>query len=70
MILTDDDLEAFTHRKQSAAQARVLAAMGVDFKRRPDGTIIVSEQVVAQFLGEVANPKVKNVEPNWNSINA
>jgi len=68
MILSDDDLEALTHRKQRAAQARVLAAMGVDFKRRPDGSILVSELVVAQFLGVPSTPKVKSKEPKWEAL--
>lgn len=68
MILSDENLEALTHRKQSAAQAKVLSAMGVDFRRRPDGSVIVSVAVVENFLGVASNAKLKVKEPNWEAL--
>jgi hypothetical protein len=40
-LLTEDELEALTGRKRSSAQAKALRSMGIDFRTRPDGKIIV-----------------------------
>lgn len=39
--LTDAELRDATHLKQPCAQARALSAMGVPYRRRPDGTLVV-----------------------------
>jgi hypothetical protein len=41
MILTPADLAALTQRKQRAAQIRELRALGVPFRQRTDGSIVV-----------------------------
>jgi hypothetical protein len=41
MILTDEELLELTGRHRWSAQARVLEAIGVPYRRRPDGKIIV-----------------------------
>ena len=41
MILSDDELRALTQRRQRAAQRRVLAALHIPYRERPDGTIVV-----------------------------
>lgn len=40
-LLTDDEIEALTGRKRCSAQAKALRSMGIDFRTRPDGKIIV-----------------------------
>ena len=35
--LSDSEVKDVTHRRQPAAQARVLQSWGVTFRRRPDG---------------------------------
>jgi hypothetical protein len=41
MILTPDEIARFTGKSRSAAQARELEYLGVPFKRRRDGTLVV-----------------------------
>lgn len=48
--LTDDELRAATHRRRPLAQARALSAIGVPFKRRPDGTLLVGRDAMASVL--------------------
>ncbi len=48
--LTDDELRAATHRRRPLAQARALSAIGVPFKRRPDGTLLVGREAITSAL--------------------
>jgi hypothetical protein len=69
MILTDEQLVALTKKKHRDAQVRVLVALGVTHKVRPDGSILVSEVHVERLLGGVANAKVRApAEPNWAAL--
>ena len=66
MILTDDELRTLTGKKFRTAQAQVLRYMGIDFRMRPDGSLVVLRSQL-----EAAPPKRKKpVEPNWDAINA
>jgi len=38
ICLTDDELAQVTARRRPSAQARVLTAMAIPFRLRPDGT--------------------------------
>jgi len=42
-LLEQADLEALTGRRRPTAQAKALRSMGIDFRTRPDGKIIVIE---------------------------
>lgn len=44
MILSDDDLVLLTRRHRVSAQVKVLKAIGVPFRQRPDGSIVVFER--------------------------
>lgn len=48
--LTDAELADATHRQKPAAQARSLDAMGVPYKRRIDGTLLVGREAMARAL--------------------
>lgn len=48
--LTDAELREATHRRRPLAQARALSAIGVPFKRRPDGTLLVGRDAMASVL--------------------
>jgi hypothetical protein len=50
LCLSDDELLEVTRRRQPAAQARILALLGVPYKRRPDGSLVVSPVAVAAAL--------------------
>lgn len=39
--LTPEQLASYTGKSRAKAQARVLDAMGVPYRRRPDGSLIV-----------------------------
>ncbi|MFN7341578.1 MAG: DUF4224 domain-containing protein [Opitutia bacterium] len=41
MILTDQELRDLTRRKRRSAQIRVLIALGVPYRQRPDGSLVV-----------------------------
>lgn len=41
MFLTASELEELTHRKYPAWQARELTKLGIPFRRRTDGTLVV-----------------------------
>lgn len=44
MILTDDALHALTKRSRFTAQAKELNVMGIPFRRRSDGSLVVLEE--------------------------
>lgn len=48
--LSDAELQDATHRRQPCAQARALQALGVPFKRRPDGTLLVARSALERAL--------------------
>jgi hypothetical protein len=55
--LSDAELRDATHRRQPAAQAKVLADWGVPYQRRPDGTLIVSRVAIeAALAGSTMRP--------------
>ena len=59
MLLTSDEIQQLTARRTTRAQARALAAMGIPYRSRPDGSLVVSRQVVDVALGlhEVGHQK-------------
>lgn len=65
--LSDAELVGATHRKQPAAQARVLAAWRVPYQRRPDGSLLVSRQAMEATLagGTMAGKPAAANGLNW-----
>jgi hypothetical protein len=41
MILTPQEIQELTQRNRPGWQARVLEFLGIPFKRRPDGSLVV-----------------------------
>lgn len=72
MFLDSSEVKELTARVQHAAQAKVLRAMGIDHKTRPDGTIAVLRSHVEQALGGgvPAARKKAPPEPNWGALRA
>ena len=60
--LTPEQLEAYTERKRPTAQARVLDAIGVPYKVRPDGSLIVL-RIHVQYETEEKEPESPGVCP-------
>lgn len=53
--LTDAEVVDVTHRRQYRAQGKALERMGVPFKRRPDGSLLVGRAALERALGGVAS---------------
>lgn len=68
MLLNDDELEQLTKRKRRDAQRRVLVALGIEHKVRPDGSLVVLAAHVEKLLGGARRGKVENDEPDWDAI--
>lgn len=70
MFLSAGELYALTHKKRRAAQVAALHSMGLAFKLRPDGTVLVLRAHVENALGGTAQgAKLENkTEPNWDAI--
>lgn len=61
MILSKEEVATLTGRTRSDAQARVLNGMGIEHRRRPDGSLVVARAHVDAQLGVVAaSSKVKS----------
>lgn len=69
MLLSDDEIAALTKKQRHPAQRKVLNAMGITHKVRPDGSLAVSASHVKRLLGDVATAKVdKEQEPDWSAM--
>ncbi len=51
MILTADQLEEVTGKRRARSQVDVLAALGIPYKTRPDGTPVVLRAALEAALG-------------------
>lgn len=60
MLLTPDDLAELTGKRRSASQREVLAAMGIAYRIRPDGTLAVLRVVAELALGHNSNATTQN----------
>lgn len=70
MFLTEQQVEALTHRTRRDAQVRALRFMGIEHKKRPDGSVAVLRSHVEWILGDgaVAAKVEKETEPDWSAI--
>lgn len=69
MFLTPEQIEELTDKKQHSAQLRVLRAMGIEHKPRPDGTIaVLTAHVEQQFGYKLTSDKLKEFEPDWSAV--
>jgi hypothetical protein len=70
MFLTHDDIATLTGKQQHNAQRRVLNAMGIIHKLRPDGSIVVLERHLHSELGgtQATVSRTKETEPNWSAL--
>lgn len=71
LLLDDVELEKLTRKKRPSAQARALNAMGIDHKRRADGSLAVLRASMERAMGGESGAKVASGwEPNWGAVNA
>ena len=63
-ILTQDELVELTEKKQPSAQAIVLEHLGINFKRRPSGTLFVLRDDVTngKYLPRTERDKTLNMD--------
>jgi len=68
MFLTEKEVIALTDKERHDAQARALRYLGIDFRPRADGSLVILRSHVEKMLGGVMekNVRVRN-EPNWNA---
>jgi hypothetical protein len=70
MFLSNVEIEELTGKKRCAAQAKVLNALGITHKRRPDGSLVVLRAHVEAVLGgKIQKPDRLALEPNWEALN-
>ena len=71
MFLTKDEISELTKRFQHSAQLKILRAMGIEHRIRPDGSLVVLRSHIEQLLGDAAKVRKEKVtEPNWKALNA
>lgn len=63
-FLNDAELEELTHKARPSAQARALVAVGIPFRRRPDGTLLV----VRSDIGGVAEAQPAANGLDWGRV--
>lgn len=69
MFLTHKELVELTGKHSRTHQMIVLCHMGIRYRQRPDGVILVMrEHIIKQFDGNVPADEVKRVEPNWAAL--
>lgn len=69
MNLTEREICDLTAKERHSAQARALRHIGIDFKTRADGSLVVSRIHAEKMLGgTTGNPVRVKSEPNWQSI--
>lgn len=71
MFLTPAEIAELTRKQRCNAQRMVLNALGIQYKVRPDGSLLVLRTHVEKELGGAPTGKSKKAqEPNWEMVNA
>jgi len=67
MFLNETDIADLTKRKRAKAQQKQLNAMGIQYKVRADGSLVVLQTHVERLLGGLEqSARQRSVrEPNW-----
>jgi hypothetical protein len=69
VFLNDEEIEQLTEKKRHSTQRKILNALGVSHKVRPNGTLVVLRAHVEKLLGgHIAGPAKKEPEPNWGAL--
>ena len=70
MFLSPDEIIELTGRHRRDAQVKQLNKMGIVYKVRADGSVVVlTAHVSKEFDGDVASVKKANsTEPNWAAV--
>jgi Domain of unknown function (DUF4224) len=69
LCLTPEEIEEITLKRRYSAQRRVLRALGLDFKPRPDGSILLDRSIYEAWLGGGRRGQKdkgeEKTEPRW-----
>lgn len=70
-FLAPNEIKDLTDKIKRPAQIKVLNAMGIEHRVRPDGTVAILRDHITKIFG--GNPDVtrktnKTVGPNWSAI--
>lgn len=67
MFLNESDIADLTKRKRASAQQKQLNAMGIQYKVRADGSLVVLQAHVERLLGAGEQParRQPSRQPNW-----
>lgn len=70
LFLDTEEVQALTKRSVRPAQVRVLKAMGIEHRVRPDGSVaILRAHITKVFDGFTETKKqTKHAEPNWEAM--
>lgn len=69
VFLNPEELKEMTGRMQYRAQIRVLRALGIEHKVRPDGSpLVLRAHVETQLGGALPSAKMKSAQPNWGAM--
>jgi len=65
------EIEGLTNKHKRPSQIKVLNAMGIEHKVRPDGSVAILRAHISKVFDgdpESARTKVKSIGPNWGAI--
>lgn len=63
VILSPEEIREITGKVRPSAQARALAAMGIESKSRPDNTLVVLRAHAEQVLSGMREPARQRKQP-------
>lgn len=70
LCLTPQEIQELTEKTHHSAQLRVLRALGIEARPRPDGTVLVDRAVYDEWSGRNKIGKTRKTqektEPIWN----
>jgi hypothetical protein len=72
MFLSEEEIREMTQRIKRSAQAKMLRSLGIVFKIRADGSLLVLRSHVEKEMGDApaGKAKQKDYQPNWSGIHA
>lgn len=71
LFLEPSEIEGLTSRVRRSAQVKVLRALGIEHKVRPDGSVAILRDHVSKVFDGATNTserRQRSVGPNWAAI--
>lgn len=70
MFLSDKELIRLTKKKRKDCQIKALRFMGIEYKVRPDGSVVVLREHVNKVMHGEIRQEIAIFQPNWAKLNA